>query len=224
MANTNPCTIIELCEQFDLDLYELFICCVFCRKVLEDIEKWSCRNREINVVWKKEYPYAVCCKCLEVQAILDLLRYFERSGSAKTVEEDTGKPLGDLRVRCYGCYKPLTATEKLFHVEDQRPFTKVCNQWRGICTNCQYLPPRLLYYFFTIAGRTVRSPLPGLTWGFDPPPANLSESESSSWTTTTTSSDTSSQTSSSVTSGRRDDNLSDAESNENDDENPEVLI
>ncbi|AFA26588.1 E6 [Tursiops truncatus papillomavirus 7] len=205
MANTAPCLISELCDQFSLDIYELLITCVFCRNVLQDIDKWSFRNRELYVVWKKNFPFAVCPKCLEVQAIIDLLRKFERSGSAKTVEDDTGKPLGDLRLRCYGCYKPLTPTEKLFHVEDKTPFCKIANQWRGICTNCKYLPPRLIYYFFSYAGRP-RSPLPQLTWGFDPPYTTLSESDSSSWTTTTTSS---SRRSSSATSGRRDD--SDAE-------------
>ncbi|AFA26567.1 E6 [Tursiops truncatus papillomavirus 4] len=217
MAYSTPCLMQDLCKQFDLDIYELLICCVFCRNILEDIDKWSFRNRELYVVWKKEFPFAVCPKCLEVQAIIDLLRYYERSGTAGTVEEDTGKALGDLRVRCYGCFKPLTHSEKLFHVEDNAPFCKIANNWRGICTNCKYLPPRLVYYFFSIAGGP-QSPVPGVTWGFDPPPRTVSESESSWTTTTTTTSSPTSSPRSSITSGRRD--SSDAES----DGGEEVLI
>ncbi|ADJ96335.1 E6 protein [Delphinus delphis papillomavirus 1] len=213
MANTKPCTITELCKQFDLDFYELLICCVFCRRQLEGFEKWSFMNKELFVVWEKHFPFAVCPKCLEIRAIIDLLRSFERAGSEETVEEDTGVPLIDLRIRCYGCYKPLTTTEKRFHVEDGKLFNKIANNWRGLCTNCTYLPSRLQYYFFCVVGRTPQPPIPGLVWGFDHAPSQLEISGSdSSWTT--------SSLASSISSGRRDDNLSDAES----DGDTEILI
>ncbi|AFA26581.1 E6 [Tursiops truncatus papillomavirus 6] len=217
MAYGKPCSISDLCKLFNLDFYELSISCVFCRKQLEDIDKWCFMNRDLQVVWKKEFPFALCLKCIEVRVIVDLLRSFELSASAKYVEEETGHALGDLKIRCYGCWKPLTESEKLFHVEERKKFEKIANQWRGICTNCYYLPGRLVYYFFSISGRT-QSPLPRLTWGFDRRPADLSDSEASSWTTTSASYSNSS--SSSISSGRRDDNQSDAES----DGQAEVLI
>nr|WDS49668.1 MAG: E6 protein [Neophocaena asiaeorientalis asiaeorientalis papillomavirus 6] len=220
MADSDPCLISELCEQFQIDLYELLICCVFCRRTLEDIEKWSFRNRELCVVWRKGFPFAICSRCIEVRAFVDLLRHFERAGSAGTVEEDTGRPLGDLRIRCYGCYKPLSATEKLFHVEDGRPFNKVANHWRGCCTNCTVLPPRLVSYFTSVSFS--RPLLPNLVWGFDRSPTRLSsssDSDTSSWTTTSNSA-TSGRRSADSTTGLRDDNLSDAES----DGGPETMI
>nr|WDS49662.1 MAG: E6 protein [Neophocaena asiaeorientalis asiaeorientalis papillomavirus 5] len=213
MAHAEPCLISELCEQFEIDLYDLLICCIFCRRHLEDFEKWSFMNKCLNVVWRNGFPFAICNKCTEVRALVDLLRHFERSGTAGTVEEDTGRALGDLRVRCIGCFKPLTATEKLFHVEDGRPFTKVANNWRGCCTNCLVLPPRLVSYFTTVSAP--RTLLPDLTWGFDRPPARLStssESDTSSWTTTSASSATSGRRTPTDTQGGGEGNITDAES------------
>ncbi|ABY73451.1 E6 [Tursiops truncatus papillomavirus 3] len=220
MAYTKPCTITELCEQFNLHLYELCICCVFCRKRLEDYELWVFKNRDLYVVWQKNFPFALCCKCIEVRVIVDLLRHFEKAAFAQTVEEETGQPLGDLCIRCYGCLKPLSATEKLFHVEDGRPFNRIAGNWRGRCTNCLYLPSRLVYYFFYVATGRPNPPIPGLLWGFDERHRQAAESDTSSWTTTSSSASPAGSRHSSVSSGRRDNN-SDASDTEGD---IEVLI
>ncbi|AFA26574.1 E6 [Tursiops truncatus papillomavirus 5] len=217
----NPCTLTDLCNEFNIDLYDLLIGCIFCRKHLEDFDKWSFKNRDLFVIWQKQFPFAICNKCVEVRALVDWIRHFDKAGGAQTVEEDTGKALGDLRIRCLGCWKPLTSTELLFHVEDGRPFNKIAGNWRGKCTNCLVLPPRLTAFFINISDGS-RRPIPGLTWGFDPPPPQLSSaSSSSSWTVTSDSSEEDRQDSnSSISSGRLDGNLSDAES----DGQPEVLI
>ncbi|CAC80269.1 E6 protein [Omikronpapillomavirus 1] len=185
MAEESPCTIKSLCLAFGLRFDELLISCVFCRTNLRTFEVWSFMTRNLKVLWRKGFPFACCPKCLEVQALVAWLRHFERSGNAKAVEEDTGESLGDLPMRCVGCFKPMSASEKQFQIEDKRPFTKVSGYWRGFCLNCLTTPPPLTRYFISVTN-TGRTPL--ISWGFDPPPRQLSESGSSasSWTITTT--------------------------------------
>nr|WDS49644.1 MAG: E6 protein [Neophocaena asiaeorientalis asiaeorientalis papillomavirus 2] len=188
MAEDKPCTIRQLCLQYGLQIDELLICCVFCRRALREFDIWSFVNKGLLVLWKKGFPHACCPRCLEVQALVQWLRRFERCGNATAVEEDTGKPLGELFIRCMGCYKPLNNSEKLFQIEDRKPFTKVAGNWRGFCLNCLTTPPPLTKYFLSVTVRRPPPPVPHIAWGFDPPPPQLSETSSdSSWTVTTSS-------------------------------------
>nr|AVC68884.1 E6 protein [Omikronpapillomavirus 1] len=218
MANTDPRTIKQLCIEFGIKLEELLISCIFCRKNCTEFQIWSYMTKELFVIWKKGFPHIACPKCIEVQALVDWLRHSEKVANARVVEDETGAPLGDLLIRCLGCFKTLSPSEKIFQVEDKKPFTKIKGSWRGFCLNCITYPPPLTAYFLSVSIPRPRT-LPQVYMGFDQPPRRLSESSSSgsSWTTTTTTPTRSS--SSSISSGRRRDTLSDAES-----DGGEVLI
>ncbi|ADJ96347.1 E6 protein [Phocoena phocoena papillomavirus 2] len=208
----DPRTIKDLCKNFDLSVQALLILCVFCKKQLTDLEIWSFSHKQLRVVWKKGFPFAACKKCLEVCALVDCWRNFQRSATAKQVEEDTGKALGDLDVRCMGCYKLMTTLEKAYQLEDEKQFCKIAGYWKGYCINCLTDPPPLVSWFNYAV--TVGGPPPLITWGFDPPrrPAQ-SVSSGSSWTITT-----------STSSSGREPEPDDPEDGDSSDDQEEMLI
>lgn len=137
----NPKSLLGLCELLDLHPSELLLNCCFCSCILDYPELWSFIHRGLNVVWKKGWPYGICLKCINFQAILDNLRNYECSAYTATVEEETGYCIDDLQVRCAGCWGLLTRVEKQWMQEYNRRYHKISGNWRGICFFCSR-PPR----------------------------------------------------------------------------------
>ncbi|ADJ96341.1 E6 protein [Phocoena phocoena papillomavirus 1] len=197
----NSETIPQLCADFDLTTDELILLCIFCKKTLQAFDIWAHTVRGLLVVWRKGFPFAACRKCLEVLALVDGWRRFEYAAYASTVEAETGKPLGDIPIRCMGCFKSMTSLDKITHVEEKKRFHKIGGCWRGFCVTCIFTPPPLVHWFTSYV--TVGGAPPLVTWGFDRPVPALSESSGSSWTLTTSSSDDAREDLESISSGRR---------------------
>nr|WDS49656.1 MAG: E6 protein [Neophocaena asiaeorientalis asiaeorientalis papillomavirus 4] len=187
MAEDEPTCIRELCRKFGICLQELLIPCIFCRNHVPEFDLWSFSYKQLKVVWRKGYPFAACRRCTEVVALVDSWRKFECSAYARTVEAETGKPLGDIAIRCVGCLKKLTDLEKIRQVDRGRHFHRIASNWRGFCLNCLDGPPPLVRWFL---GIHVPRPRLIIGWGFDPPTRDEdSSSSASSWTTTSTESE-----------------------------------
>nr|WDS49650.1 MAG: E6 protein [Neophocaena asiaeorientalis asiaeorientalis papillomavirus 3] len=207
-------TIPRLCADFDLTTDELILPCIFCKKTLQAFDIWTNTVRHLKVIWRKGFPYGACRRCLEVLALVEGWRKFEWSAGAATVELHTGKALGDLFMRCMGCFKPMSHLDKITQVEEKRNFTRIGGHWRGICVTCLFSPPPLIRWFTTCVNVGGTPPL--VTWGFDQQPRRLSESSASSWTVSTSSSSgrDRSDSRSSISSGRRSDPENSGESDD----------
>ncbi|AXN57287.1 E6 [Macaca mulatta papillomavirus 3] len=131
-----PKNIFLLCKEFGLELQDLRLVCVFCANVLTDAEVVSYAYKELDVVWRKQYPFGACARCLLAAGILRQFRRWNYSAYSTTVEQETGQSVDTLFVRCYLCHKPLCHVEKAKHVEEQRRYHKIAGNWTGTCLQC----------------------------------------------------------------------------------------
>ncbi|AXN57280.1 E6 [Macaca mulatta papillomavirus 2] len=131
-----PKTLLDLCDYCNLSLDILHVICVFCSKVLSTAEVYAFQYKDLNVAWRNNLPYGACALCLEVYGEIRYRRHREYSYYGKSVEEECGKPLEQLYIRCLLCHKPLCDVEKQRHVTHNKHFHKVAGEWRGRCLQC----------------------------------------------------------------------------------------
>ncbi|ADJ96353.1 E6 protein [Phocoena phocoena papillomavirus 4] len=131
-----PCLLEDLCSSLHLQPEDLLLTCIFCKKHLSEPDIWQFIYKNLLVVWRHGWPFGICWRCVDFQAKLERLRHYERSAYAATVEIDTGLPLSALQIRCTGCWKQLSFTEKYSHIRWNLRFHKIANNWRGFCNFC----------------------------------------------------------------------------------------
>lgn len=138
MTNGDYCprNIFLLCKVYELDLQDLNITCVFCGTALTEEEVVSFAYKELQVVWRKQFPFAACPACLEAAGKLRQFRYWQYSSYAPTVEYETGVSILELLIRCYLCHKPLCSEEKERLISEGKRFHKIAGHWRGACLQC----------------------------------------------------------------------------------------
>ncbi|AVH76831.1 E6 protein [Tursiops truncatus papillomavirus 8] len=138
-----PRLLEALCASMEIRPQDLLLTCVFCKVQLTLPDIWSFMYKNLNVVWKKKWPHGICWKCVDVQAKIDRLRYYVRSAYATTIEEETGKSIKELTIRCIRCWKTLCTFEKYRHLRLNLRFHQVGCNWRGFCLQCIRIPLNL---------------------------------------------------------------------------------
>lgn len=132
--------LAHLARELEIPVTHLSITCIFCNKTVQKRELLQFVYKDLKVVWRKQWPYVTCVKCLAVKTRISAWRGYEGSGDVTAVERDTGTPFGDLVVRCIVCVSKLTALEKIDMVSKGRKFHKVYGNYRGICCTCSSDP------------------------------------------------------------------------------------
>ncbi|ADW41701.1 E6 [Colobus guereza papillomavirus 1] len=132
-----PKNVFLLCKNYDLDLENLQLNCIFCCSALTNVEVVSFAYKELNLVWKDQFPHGACAKCLVAAGKLRQFRHWQYSCYASTVEKETGKSIAELFMRCYLCHKPLCSVEKNYIIEGNLRFHKIADYWRGACLHCR---------------------------------------------------------------------------------------
>nr|WJJ59298.1 MAG: E6 protein [Leptonychotes weddellii papillomavirus 13] len=132
-----PKSVQGLLNTFELSLSDLNLCCVWCVRTLSRRELILFDYKDLCLVWRKGIPFGVCDPCLRGAAKVNLWRHFDRSVYISTLEDELNTAIGDLKIRCAGCYKPLAPEEKLLMVEEGRRVHCIGEQWRGVCIGCR---------------------------------------------------------------------------------------
>ncbi|AAR32246.1 putative transforming protein E6 [human papillomavirus 62] len=132
-----PTNLFLLCKEYDVDLDDLHLTCIFCKTDLSAGELLSFAIRELHVVRRKDWPFGVCAACLLREIKVRELRRWQHSCFGITVEEETGSPLAQIYIRCHACCMPLTCQEKEYQVERGVHFHKIAGVWTGRYRNCR---------------------------------------------------------------------------------------
>ncbi|CAA52536.1 early protein, partial [human papillomavirus 27] len=138
MSEENPCprNIFLLCKQYGLELEDLRLLCVYCRRALSDADVLAFAIKELSVVWRKGFPFGACGKCLIAAGKLRQYRHWHYSCYGDTVETETGIPIPQLFMRCYICHKPLSWEEKEALLVGNKRFHNISGRWTGHCMQC----------------------------------------------------------------------------------------
>ncbi|ASH99052.1 E6 [Ailuropoda melanoleuca papillomavirus 1] len=131
-----PKSVSGLLLLLDLEVADLQLSCIFCKCSLTARDLSTFDRKELHLVWRKGYPFGACGPCLLGAAQVDIWRHFDCSVYGTSVQDICGIALNDLYVRCYGCYKPLTNSEKDLMVEEKKRLHCVRGYWRGLCLMC----------------------------------------------------------------------------------------
>lgn len=131
-----PRSLHHLSEVLQIPLLDLRVSCVYCKKELTSLELYRFACIELKLVYRNNWPYAVCRVCLLFYSKVRKYRYYKYSVYGATLESITKKQLSDLSIRCYRCQCPLTPEEKQLHCEHKRRFHYIAYAWTGSCLQC----------------------------------------------------------------------------------------
>lgn len=132
-----PRTLPGLLAFLELPIEDLQLNCIFCKKILFEGELWGFTFRGLRLVWRGGYPHGVCFACLERELHIQGLRHHRRTALASGVEAETGKALGDLKVRCLYCAYILSHRDLAHVLSDNGIFYLIGERWRTICPWCK---------------------------------------------------------------------------------------
>lgn len=129
-------TISELAKTLGKDEKDLKIKCNFCRKVLSRIEQVIFSSYLFRLRWKEGEVYACCKRCMRLSSQVEFKGYFEKNILVQDCLA-SGFSLQAQQIRCKGCYKPLSASEKRRLHTREFIYQVRGGRLRGICTLCR---------------------------------------------------------------------------------------
>ncbi|AFA26595.1 E6 [Trichechus manatus latirostris papillomavirus 2] len=106
-----PSTLQGLCQTFDVTFQELSIACKRCRTELTFGDKAFFRLGKFSVVWKKDWPYALCQVCAREIAAHEFYFHQQEALQAEDVEEYIGCAVDEWLARCSECFRVLLPFE-----------------------------------------------------------------------------------------------------------------
>ncbi|QBN12683.1 E6 protein [Equus asinus papillomavirus 2] len=110
--------------------------CMFCHNPLTNLDALNFLECRLSMVWRNGTPYGACRDCIRWQCFVDVYLNSEGDYCPQEVVKTIGRPLHDIRVRCWSCSKALTKNEKQEIALAGKPLTKVRHDWRALCYNC----------------------------------------------------------------------------------------
>nr|ALJ33043.1 early protein E6 [Human papillomavirus type 54] len=131
-----PRTLADLCKVCNIPMHSLQLPCAFCKKTVCTADIYAFQYKDLFVVWRHGFPHAACALCLELHGQINYRRHRDRACLWETVEQECGRPLEEIFIRCWLCHKPLCNVEKQRHVDYNRRFHCVRGYWKGRCLHC----------------------------------------------------------------------------------------
>uniref|UniRef100_A0AAU7E3L0 Protein E6 n=1 Tax=Rousettus bat papillomavirus TaxID=3141903 RepID=A0AAU7E3L0_9PAPI len=133
-----PKTIKELCELLETPAGSIEICCHWCRKPLDNQDKYKFCIRDFRLVYEDGKPFASCSRCTRAAA------RHERENAQIQVPlllEDIvlleGVGLDRICIRCTICLKPLGEAEKdAFQAGGFYALAIGKHTYRAVCRMC----------------------------------------------------------------------------------------
>nr|AYA93686.1 MAG: E6 protein [Human papillomavirus] len=136
MAGLHPLSLSEYCALKNVSLFDVSLCCVFCKNVLDFMSLADFHVKGLQLLHKGDTFYACCAICLKVSAKYELDNYFQCYVHADYLTTICEKPLQHIFVRCIECYKLLDCMEKLDCCAESLPYCLIRGRWRNYCRNC----------------------------------------------------------------------------------------
>lgn len=131
-----PADLEGLCCRLGIQHSDLLLNCIFCNRHLSVGDLLSFMWKELQIVWRKDWPYGACSPCIKLQAEVQCWREFHSSVFGETLEKEEGQPLANITVRCTVCWKKLGGYEKIVLVDNGQRFHYIGTGIRGLCLFC----------------------------------------------------------------------------------------
>lgn len=131
-----PLCVEEYCNFFHIDLCDVTLPCIFCRRVVDAVQLSVFQQRKLSLVWRGDHCFAACLQCLRQVADIERTKYFQCLVRGEYIEHCTQTPLQNLVVRCLFCMSLLSSDEKVDVIASGENFYLVRSHWKGICRSC----------------------------------------------------------------------------------------
>ncbi|ACK76234.1 E6 [Erinaceus europaeus papillomavirus 1] len=129
-------TILSLCIQLGLQVSDLGLLCLFCKRELTVTDKIAFDLKKLNLVLRADGIYGCCRTCCKATAEFENAKYLQMVVEADGVESFTGRGILEVYMRCWECMKELEAVEKCMQIIREEPFRLVRGGWKGLCAIC----------------------------------------------------------------------------------------
>lgn len=136
IMDTRPRTVYTLAQTLGVLTEEVHLLCNFCKKKLNGQELLLFDHFYLQLLWKDDCVFGACPSCLRILGREEHSRYCQLELVGHEMLALVKVPLLLLLVRCRGCYKLLTFTEKIDMVTQGTKFCCVRGWWRGLCRYC----------------------------------------------------------------------------------------
>lgn len=136
MAFQRPTKLKELSEFLGISVEEVLITCFYCNRWLTGPEKVLFVHSDLGIYYKDDVYYAACQACIKTACKLDFLVNYQGFISTTEAEILFASRFEDLDVRCWGCLRKLTRTEKVDVVRRRDDVAVIKDQPRSRCTLC----------------------------------------------------------------------------------------
>lgn len=130
-------TVAELSEHLQIPVIDILLPCNYCYRFLSSIEKALFDFSNFLLFWKEGSAYGCCQNCIRHAARIEALCFYERTLLLEDAERETNKLLNDIYVRCSGCLRELSNSEKVTLKALKEPCIIVRGSIRGTCALCR---------------------------------------------------------------------------------------
>lgn len=136
MENLFPTSLPSYCSTFSISFFDLRLQCIFCKSYLSLVDLAEFHEKELSLIWKKNICHACCARCLGLSAKYEVENYFQCACEVEFLHALLNKPLQEIIIRCYYCYKLLDLSSKFDLISRGRQACLVRGHWRAPCRVC----------------------------------------------------------------------------------------
>ncbi|AFU07675.1 E6 [Canis familiaris papillomavirus 14] len=125
----------SLAEHIRVPLEDLLLPCVYCKRFLNYNELTAFDFKVLQLTWKGGFPHGICNPCARDVSKKEREAFTEEVLTSEDFVARVGG-LTEIFVRCHGCLKLLSLTEKILAISRGEQFFNVRGRWRARCRGC----------------------------------------------------------------------------------------
>lgn len=136
MENLFPTCLRDYCDYFEINFFDLRLLCIFCKRLLDEVDLARFHKKQLYLVWRGFVAYACCDKCLKLSARYESEKHCVCVVEAENLHGLIGVPVQNVLLRCKQCLGVLTLSEKVDLLTGRKLVWLIRGYWRATCSSC----------------------------------------------------------------------------------------
>lgn len=135
--NSQPKRVADLANQWGVLPEEVTLACRFCSRQLNEQDLLAFDYKYFQLLWKDGGVFGCCSACARFLACEEHIRFCRLELPGCDMIRLVHVPLNLILIRCRGCFKVLSFSEKVDMIRNHIFFCSVRGWWRGLCRLCR---------------------------------------------------------------------------------------